>query len=398
MRLNKSIAAALFAAVLLATFDARSSLAAPITSGQLVNVRVGDGSTTPAGTGLPVTLDVYNVTYTAGVPTSVSLGQSVALPTATSGTPPTSGQRYLTQGGTAAGEGGLTLSTDGNYMALGGYNNIVGGLTNGTGNSGQRVVGLLNLAAGTVDTSTDYGDGPVGSAIRNAFTTNGTDIWTANSTGGVRYLTAGSSTSTTLTTTGAERRVYINGGQLYTSRQSGTVDGVATVGSGTPTSGTQTVTLLPGMPTTNVESAYDFFFADANTLYVADDTNGSTSTGGLQKWTFNGSTWSMAYSLLVNPTGSATRGIKSLTGMVDANGNVVLFGSTTDTTANYLYGFYDPAGNTSAANVQANKLVTASTAFTGTAWNLRGVAIAVPEPGILSVLVLSGLPLLRRRR
>src|SRR6476469_1196188 len=74
----------------------------PITSGQLVNLRVGNGTTTPTTAGLPVTLDVYNVTYTSGAPTSVTLAQSISLLTATSGTPPTSGNRYLVQGGSAA--------------------------------------------------------------------------------------------------------------------------------------------------------------------------------------------------------------------------------------------------------------------------------------------------------
>src|SRR5262249_4627317 len=89
------------------------------------------------------------------------------------------------------------------------------------------------------------------------------------------------------------------------------------------------------------------------------------------------------------------RGIKSLTGMVDANGNVTLFGATTDTTAggpNYLYGFADTLANTNVANVVANKLIDASTFFdpVNNKWNLRGVslAIAVPEPATQLLLAL----------
>jgi hypothetical protein len=401
--LHRCTISALFA--LLALWSSFAT-AATITAGQLVNIRVGNGTTSPASTGLPVTLDVYNVTYTSGAPTSVALAQSIALPTATSGTPPTSGDRYLTQGGTASGEGGLTLSLDGKFMALGGYNNIVAGVTNGTGNSGQRVVGLLNLSTGTVDTKTMYSDGLTTSAIRNAFTTNGTDIWTANSTNGVRYVTynTATNTSTLLTASnGPERRVYIyptsSGDQLYTSRQqtgTGGISGVATVGSPPPpTSGSPTVTELPGMPVaTATESAYDYFFANANTLYVADDDSSPTLPGGLQKWIFDGSNWNRVYNLQVNPAGNV-KGIKSLAGMVDASGNVTLFGATTDTTANYLYGFSDTLANTSAASVTANKLIEASTFFdlTNNKWNLRGVAIAppvaeAPEPTAASLLVL----------
>ncbi|HEX3599528.1 MAG TPA: PEP-CTERM sorting domain-containing protein [Lacipirellulaceae bacterium] len=348
-----------------------------------------------------MTLDVYNVTYTGGAPTAVTLSQSIPLPTATSGTPPTSGNRYLTQSGINATEGGLTLSLDGRYMALAGYNNIVGGVTTGTGNSGQRVVGLLDLSTGTVDTTTDYADTSTSNTIANAFTTDGTDIWTANSSGGIRYVTAGGSTSTALTGTSNERRVYVyptaSGNQIYASRSSSPIFGVETVG-GAPaaTSGTQSETSLPGMPTSNSASPYDFFFADANTLYIGDSSNNTSGTirGGLEKWIYNGSSWTLAYNLLVNPTGTSTRGLRSLTGMVDASGNVTLFGATTDTAGgpNYLYGFADTLTNTSAANVIANELVDASTMTGGTGerWNLRGVALAipVPEPATLLLLLL----------
>jgi hypothetical protein len=142
---------------------------------------------------------------------------------------------------------------------------------------------------------------------------------------------------------------------------------------------------------TSTESAYDFFFADANTLYVADDNNSPSLPGGLQKWTFDGTNWNRVYNLQVSPAGTG-KGIKSLAGMVDASGNVTLFGATTDTTANYLYGFADTLANTNLANVAANKLVDASTftGGTGERWNLRGVAlaIAVPEPAAQLLLAI----------
>jgi hypothetical protein len=145
---------------------------------------------------------------------------------------------------------------------------------------------------------------------------------------------------------------------------------------------------------TATESAYDYFFADANTLYVADDDSSPSLPGGLQKWIFDGSNWNRVYNLQVNPAG-IVKGIKSLAGMVDASGNVTLFGATTDTTANYLYGFSDTLTNTLVGSVTATKLIDASTFFdaTNTKWNLRGVAIAplvaaVPEPTTASLLVL----------
>jgi len=230
-----------------------SSLAtgAEITSGQLVNIRVGDGTTVATSFGLPVTLDVYNVTYTAGAPTSVTLAQSIPLPTSTTGTAPTSGNRYLIQGGSAGAEGGLTLSSDGKFMALAGYNNIVGSPTTSSGatNNSERVVGLLSLSTGTVDTTTDFLSSSMTSGIRNAFTTDGSNIWAATSAEGIRYMTVGSSSSTGLTGTANERRVYIYDDQLYTSRQvnsAGGISGIAKVGSPPPpTSGTQTQPSFP---------------------------------------------------------------------------------------------------------------------------------------------------------
>ena len=67
-------------------------------------------------------------------------------------------------------------------------------------------------------------------------------------------------------------------GQLYLSTQSGSSVRVGTVGSGTPTTGGQTIANLPGFPTAGNPDA--FFFADldgtpgVDTLYVADDAAG----------------------------------------------------------------------------------------------------------------------------
>jgi hypothetical protein len=399
MRPFRSSLAALFAAAIVLTLvDVSRVSAAAIGAGNIVVIRVGDGATTATGTALPVTLDEYSVTYTGTAPTGVTLVQSIPLPTGALGTAPSSGQRYLAQGGTAGGEGGLALSSNGLYMTLAGYNSGLGDPTNaGTVGTEDRVVGRLDLATGVCDTSTVLVGFAATSAIRNAFTTNGTDIWTATSTGGVRYTTFGNTAGagTALTSTGNERRVQVYNNQLYTSRMSGTVDGVATVGTGTPTSGTQTVTLLPGLPTAT-NSIYDYFFADANTLYMVDDRG--AGNGGVEKWILSGGTWTQAFNVQVNP-GAGNVGVKSLAGSVDASGNVVLFGSTTGAQGNFLYGFSDTLTNTNVANVTSTQLVNSGTAFTGSLWGLRGVAIApVPEPGSLAVLALLAAPVLAGRR
>jgi hypothetical protein len=93
--------------------------------------------------------------------------------------------------------------------------------------------------------------------------------------------------------------------------------GVCAVGGGLPIASGQSITLLPGFPTsggTTAGSAYDFFFADQNTVYVADDNAPASTVGGISKWTFNGSMWSRAYRLTVNPTPTSNWGARGLTG------------------------------------------------------------------------------------
>jgi len=376
--------------------------AAPILPGDIVVVRHGDGATTPSGSASAVALLEYSITYTAGAPTGATLVQTISAPTVV-GTPG-SGQLALTQGGTASGEGGLTLSLNGQYMAVAGYNSAPGGLTNGTGNTENRSIGRLQLSTGVLDTSTSYAvsasDTVAGGANRNAYTTDGTNFWAANSASGIRYLTFGATGSGSINGAANERRVYVyndtgTGGQLYTSRMSG-FDGVGTVGSPPPpTTSGQTVTALPGTPTAT-NSPYDYFFADANTLYISDDR--TTGTGGLEKWTFSGGTWTQAYSLL-----NGANGIRSLAGTVDASGNVVLFASTNGNGSNRLIGYLDTLSNTSSASVIQNTLVDIGGAnpFGGTAadWAFRGVAIApaVPEPATLSIFAIGAAGLLARR-
>ena len=65
-----------------------------------------------------------------------------------------------------------------------------------------------------------------------------------------------------------------------------------------------------------------FFFADANTLYVADDR--ATAAGGIQKWALAGGTWTLAYTL----SPGTNVGCRGLSGTVD-NGVVTLYATTT---------------------------------------------------------------------
>jgi hypothetical protein len=128
--------------------------------------------------------------------------------------------------------------------------------------------------------------------------------------------------------------------------------------------------ILAGFPTALAKSAnpvaapFGIWFANADTLYIADEGDGFTggtdlythaaaqTAAGLQKWVFNSTTntWSLAYTLQTNlelgvpytvhgyPTGNnpatnlpwapATGGLRNITGHVDRDGSVTLWAVT----------------------------------------------------------------------
>jgi hypothetical protein len=134
--------------------------------------------------------------------------------------------------------------------------------------------------------------------------------------------------------------------------------------------------ILAGFPTALAKTAnpvaapFGLWFADANTLYVADEGDGfagdttlythaaAQTAAGIQKWIFNSSTqtWNLAYTLqsglelgvpyAVNryPTGNnpatnlpwapATDGIRNITGSVDGFGRVTIYGITSTVSGN----------------------------------------------------------------
>jgi hypothetical protein len=126
--------------------------------------------------------------------------------------------------------------------------------------------------------------------------------------------------------------------------------------------------ILKGFPTAlKSKTAFPFglWFANATTLYVADEGNGDATfsassgtftkaaaqtTAGLQKWVFNGISWNLAYTISAGlklgvpytvagyPTGNnaatglpwspATDGLRNITGRVNGDGTVTVWGIT----------------------------------------------------------------------
>lgn len=107
-----------------------------------------------------------------------------------------------------------------------------------------------------------------------------------------------------------------------------------------------------------------------NVAYIADD---STNFKGIQKWTFDGSTWTNVYTL--GETGVAYRG---LAGQLDSDtGLVTLFATSGETSGNRLVQVTDTG--------PSSPFTTLATAPSG--YIFRGAALApVPEPGTLVLL------------
>ncbi|SOB87695.1 Calx-beta domain-containing protein [Sphingomonas guangdongensis] len=331
---------------------------ANFTAGNLVVYRVGTGTGALSNAATAVFLDEYTVTGT--------LVQSIALPDTATAT-----VNALTQSGTATSNGLLTLSADGRYLLLGGYDASVGttGVTSSAATTVSRTIARVG-ADGIADTSTSLTDAFTGDNFRGVASLNGSSFYVSGTggtgTNGVRLAEFGASTSTSIATTPITniRAIDIFDGQVYVSASSGAIR-IGTVGTGTPTTGGQTITNLLGYPTSG-GSPYEFFFADltttvagVDTLYVADD------AAGLSKYSLVGGSWTL--------NGTIAGAIRGLAGATSGGTQVSLY-ATTATAAGVpqqIVSYLDTSGYNGALSGSSTVVATA-TANTA----LRGIAFA----------------------
>jgi hypothetical protein len=138
------------------------------------------------------------------------------------------------------------------------------------------------------------------------------------------------------------------------------------------------------MVSSGASTTFDFYFADASTLYVADD----GTLDGISKWSLSVSTWSRHWTAL--PAGAA--GVRGLAGVTNlSSGTVELYRVTAAASGvqNQRVRLVDTLGGTTAPSHTV--LATAPSNYL-----LRGVAllpVTVPEPSSVAMLVGGGLAL-----
>ncbi|UQA63117.1 hypothetical protein [Polyangium aurulentum] len=324
-------------------------------------VRLGDGAAPLTGAAAPVFLD-------RRLTDGTEQAAPIALPAVAQGS-----NNPFTISGSATSEGNLALSANGKFVTLAGYAATVGfaAVSSSQALTVPRTVARVD-AAGNADTTTRVDGAFNVSNVRGAVTSDGTAYWVSGNSisgsGGVHHVSHGATSGTQVLSVPINVRfVDIAGGQLYGSSGTGTFVNVFTVGSGLPTTPSQTATTLPGMPTADA-SPYAFALLDrsqavagVDTLYVADD-RAPASGGGIQKWQFDGAQWSLAATW----NGGLASGMRGLAAKVTGE-VVVLVGTTAEASGNHVITAVDDGSSSPALKVVA-------TAAPNTIY--RGVAFA----------------------
>ncbi|MCE2809848.1 MAG: Ig-like domain-containing protein [Planctomycetaceae bacterium] len=337
------------------------SLLAAFVGGNLLVERIGDGSTALTNAAFQVSLLEYATSGGSAVQTMVL---------------PTSGANQVTDSGTATSNGYLNILNG--RVAVPGYNSPAG--TAGVATLNTKVATVIgqdgNVASRTLFPTT--GTIPFSGNNFRSMIATGSDTFYATgngsaTTGGIWYANAGSFTQISPTVTNA-RNVEIYNGQLFLSTGSGT-PGIYSVGSGLPTTTGQSATAAISTGVGSSPYGFVMFDTDGNGVldraYIADDRTGAG--GGLQKWTFNGTSWSNSWALLVNGSnalsgtaGSGFAGLRGLSGSF-SNGVATLYATTNEASNNRLISIVDTGASTPTS---ATQLATA-----GANYVFRGVDV-----------------------
>jgi hypothetical protein len=385
----------------------------------------------------------------------------------------------------------INLTPDGTGLTFMGYNSTIGQFDVSNSNTPgaiepgntdiqtatYRAVGQISLSNNAVQvTTTNAYNGNNGRAaiataggyylVGNAGNGNGSAQTTLNT--GVQYLSAatvngGLGTNTQLGQYSITQQGYaadktpkdnnfrgetVYNNTLFVSKGSGSngIDTVYQVGNygSLPTGSSNAISVLPGFNTqlaktdTDTPHPFGLWFANATTLYVADEGSGAstdfgsnptTQAGGLEKYSLVNNVWQLDYELKGSLIGSSytvggsgavcgglsacsltttTDGLRNLTGKVNANGTVTLYAVTStegsvlgDSGAdpNQIVALTDTVADTTAAQVTGENFTVLDTAALGQVF--RGVALApvpLPASAWLFLAGLGGIGVGARRR
>ena len=426
-------APALSAIALVAGF-AGAAKGTTFTPGDLIVSTYGSsGTTTAQGAATPITLEEYSTSGGSPIlsdtlPTSDGVGGSANL-------------GVVGQYGSNS-EGNIQLSGNGQYLTIGGYNataanagiqastNSANGthFTAGTAFSSSTVslaqatdsdvprVAVRIDANGNVNSSTELNDVYNTNNIRAVYSASGSSVYLSgqgdgdNSNQGLFFATVGvnnvkspGSAPTGIFNSHDTRFVTAFNNNLYYSLDASSGSTGIWEFSGLP-SGSATGTRITPATTGKTGSSEvfyspeGFFFANATTLYVADTgapKTGNLGDGGIQKWTFNGSAWTLQYTLTPTLSGwiapgnpkslnSGETGFEAITGQIVGSGpsaTVHLFAvsyTESDDNPDGLYSISDTLSATSGAGESFTELE--SSPGNG-GENFKGVSFApIPEP------------------
>ena len=303
----------------------------PFTRGNLAVTRFGNsGWTGGAFATIPTYIDEYSpvnsTLYTAG-----QLMRTVTIPTANYG----ANFGYVGSAIKSNADGALALSPDRTKMALAGFN-LGTGNTNPNGSSAARVVAILD-ADGNLDTRTGFSDGN-GQPLRTSTVTDSATVYIAYGASGLGLKHASLPTvasSTPRTRTGTTifpvislKKIAVYEGQMYFTQNTTSYAKVMKL-PGLPGKAT-TPTALPGLPLQvgGGPQPSGFVMFDVNPsvpgmdlLYYTDDPASGGTASVLNKYTFNGTTWTargtytvagLNDNILRDLTGTLVKGVPTL--------------------------------------------------------------------------------------
>lgn len=428
--------------------------AAYFTPGDLIVSTYGSSQTTTSQ-GAPSPIRLFEYSTSGGTPILAD-----TLPTADS-VGGSSNLGVVGQYGSSS-EGSIQLSGNGQYLTIAGYSataadegiqastNAANGtsfptgtvfkastvsLAQSTDTNVPRVVVLVD-GNNNVNSSTVLNDVYNTNNPRAVYSADGSTFYISgqgdgnNSDQGIFYGPVGLNTVSSPSTppTGINnahdtRFVTAYNNNLYYSidTSSGSFTGIWRF-NGTPTSSATATRIIPANNglSGSKEIFYSpdgFYFANADTLYVADTgvpKAGTLGDGGIQKWVFNGLTWALQYTLTPSTSGwipsgnpddatSGQTGFEAITGQVVGTGTsatVDLFAisyTLGDANPNGLYAIADPLAATSASGETFTELESAA-GNGGVTFKGISFAPVVPEPTSLRLLSLGGMALMGRRK